>query len=433
MFDLLNRAYLSLKHKNGQHQTKEFYFMTQSSKSIQVATQRYIYDNETVSLDTIPEGSEYLCVNLDASEAVLYTEVRVNRAIEKLIFDTTQVAPEERLSIAKNIWMHVTDVVDKEKDVSLAKDVQVLGVITNEQINVDLPMADNEIFIPMLRFRLKKDLEGARLLSDKVDYLIEIHETEPFPMLSRRILLDENRQLLSTEYLQYSINSENMLFPRSYFSEITDLGATELWGTRSGYEWRLMDRYGCMPDCDESYLEDIAPFILSDYVKIETFDGESIDPENLANHEDYTRVWFDDEGDVKVVESVLKRGIVKTEIFNVPEDKQRNVLHGYLRLIHQRKDILGIDQDEQRIYVEVYQPLSHESSSVVSLNDGESKMHSTIFHIEGSKVLHQCIVLDEKGLPTSRYTFSDFNEVNLMKKMNYQYSEDGQVHLVDVS
>ena len=396
---------------------------------IDVTAQRFIFNNELVIPQNIPAGAEYLCVNMANDEDVVYTEVRTNQTLEKIIFDGSAFERDQLCLYANAILQHAL-VSAKNNEIVVSPDISMLGVLPTEELDLTVPMDKTETSIPMLKFPLRTTESGEWAPIETIEYLVEVHETEPFPILLRRLHFSDQKELLAIDFLQYSLNSDNMLQARGHFTEISDKGAQILLNVDGGYDDSLMDEYACLPLCQDGDLQEVEPYIRTDYIRIDSEEGESIDPDKIGQHSNYTRVWFNDDGDVRVVETVLNRGIVKSEIFNVPSNLHRKVLHGYLQLLHQRKDLIGPDSEEEKVYVEIYTPMDEQSTIAVPLTEGQSKMHSTIFHIEGSRAIHQCLVLDANGQPAYRYTFEDFDEQGLVEKGSFQYDENGGVTIV---
>ncbi|MDH5181071.1 MAG: hypothetical protein OEY07_15470 [Gammaproteobacteria bacterium] len=253
-------------------------------------------------------------------------------------------------------------------------------------------------------------------------FIMDVFIAEPLVMRTRKIQYTKDKQLYSIDYILLAINDDNEIVENFNFTEYSSVALAEV----ADMDFEEEQRYP-FPICDLQQFDEAAPYLGMEFVAHVDFTNNPIPDEELLNHENFRRQWFDNEQKPTISQTFFKFGIGHTEILDVPQHLHTKTLHAYLRLIHKQRQRMSTDYVNATPYVVMLEPLSTESTEAVPLEEGWCKRHQSYYTREGVLVVCECFVFSEEGVPLKKYSFGSPNEADLMYAADFEFDENGQL------
>ncbi len=383
---------------------------------IEIDSERYLFNNNEVSLESIPAGVDYACYKLNRIGEPEYFELRRGSKTHRImsVCDSEDYLPrvEAVLAHALASGMQTDDLLE------------VGIIIDSDQFNLQVPVSETEQCSAMARFKVSLNSKEPTIESN--GFMVEVGATEPMPLMVKRIYYDDGRQLIHIEYVLYSLTKDLLLDTRYSFIEVSTLGeslARKIDDTAKTDSDR--QKY-YMPVCDAEYLNEVSSFVNLEHVAHIDFEGNSITDEEMMDtaamyNRSFCRQWYNDKHELRMNQIIMLQGIAHTEIFSVPQEKHVQSVHAYLRRVHRKQELISLDYGKATHFVVMYEPFSKVSSEVVPLQSGQYKRHSSIYSTlqsEESIILVgcECIVFDSNDKPIKKFSFERPGEQQLKQE-----------------
>ncbi len=383
---------------------------------IEIDSERYLFNNNEVSLESIPTGVDYACYKLNCAGEPEYFELRRGSKTHRMMSrcDTDDYLPRVEAILAHALASGM------QTDDSL----EVGIIIDSDKFNLQVSVAETEQWSVMARFKVSLNLKETRI--ESTGFMVEVGATEPMPLMVKRIYYDDERQLTHIEYVVYSLTKDLLLDTRYSFIEVSTLGESLARKIDESTKTDSDRAKFYMPVCDAAYLNEVSAFVNFKHVAHVDLDGNSITDEEMMDtatmyDRAFCRQWYNDEHELRMNQIIMLQGIAHTEIFNVPQDKHVQSVHAYLRRVHSKQELISLDYSKATHFVVLYEPFSKVSSEVVPLKSGQYKRHSSIYSTLQSEeniilVGCECIVFDSNDKPIKKFSFEQPREQQLKQE-----------------
>ncbi|WP_347330588.1 hypothetical protein [Marinimicrobium locisalis] len=360
----------------------------------------YTVNGQPVDVSEVPPQGIVERLHLDGERLVYGEDVRDNQ-----LHAITCQGPVDGLEDAAR--EAITNAVNNDAPLELSDGVRVNVFFDPMEFNLQFDMQEGNTLMAKAQFIA---FEGpAKNLAIQPEehgpYVVEEVSEEPVMRVYRRAIYNSARELVCFEHPLFTLDPQiGLLSECGAFAELTPAGEQEMVQAMDEWDREALSRCALyfLPAFSEEHLENALPYLQSEQQALLSQEGQPIAPETIQSHEAFFVIGVNSDDTPRMVQNFSQQALAETDIYQVPVEMHWHVFHAYLKQLHETLTPIAMG-DEVTHYVRVHSEGLSEALDGVEMEEGDRRIHTSVFHLSGSLVLHECWVVNDEGEPKKRY------------------------------